>query len=74
MNTSLKSLIRHALTALGTILTLIGLNSTVPVIEFLQSSLDSVWDSIVVIIGFVTTLTGFFINKNRLIDEKPKTE
>lgn len=74
MNTPVKSLVRHALTAIGTILTLIGLNSTLPVIEFLQQSLDSVWDAVIVIVGFVTTVIGFFIDKNRLNTEKPKTE
>ena len=65
MNTPLKSMIRHALTALGTILTLIGLNDAIPVIDFLQNSLDYVWEAAVILIGFVTTLIGFLKDSNR---------
>jgi phage-related protein len=75
MNPQLKSIIRHGLTALGTILALIGLDGVVPVITFLQSSLDQVWDAIIVIIGFLTTLAGFFTPKDRFNSENetPKT-
>jgi len=66
MNEKTKSLIRHLLTALGTVVGLIGLNGFVPVLDFLAESLDQVWDSVVVVLGFVTTVLGFLKNKERL--------
>lgn len=63
MNESTRSLIRHILTALGTVVALIGLNGVVPIIDFLSENLDAVWDAVVVIIGFVTTMIGFFSDK-----------
>lgn len=68
MNLTTKSLIRHLLTALGTILVLLGLNGAIPVIDFLKESLDTVWGSIVTIIGFITTLYGFLKDRERLKD------
>ena len=60
MSEQTKSLIRHILTALGTILAVIGLNSAIPIIDFLQDNLDGVWAALDVIIGFVIALIGFF--------------
>lgn len=68
MNNQTKSLIRHALTALGTILVLLGLDNWVGVVEYLQTSLDGVWDAIIALVGFVTTIIGFFRNKDRWTD------
>ena len=55
-----KSLIRHTLTALGTVVALIGLNGVVPIIDFLQSNLDPVYDAVEVLVGFAVMLYGFF--------------
>jgi phage-related protein len=65
MNEQTKSLIRHILTALGTILALIGLNNVIPIIDFLQSNLDGVWGAIEVLIGFIVALLGFFNDKGQ---------
>jgi sulfite exporter TauE/SafE len=70
MSESLKSLIRHILTALGTILGLIGLNEVVPVLTFLQDNLDVVNNAVLTILGFVTALAGFFKDKSRF-ETKP---
>jgi hypothetical protein len=72
MTQNTKSLIRHILTALGTIVALIGLNGVLPIIDFLQESLDQVWDSVVVVIGFITTLYGYLKDNDRHL-EREKT-
>lgn len=63
MTDKLKSTIKYILTVLGTIIGLIGLNEWVPIVEFLMNSLEDVWNAILVIVGFVTGLIGFFIGK-----------
>lgn len=65
MTDNTKSLIRHFLTALGTVVTLIGLNHWVPVLDYLSGSLDSLWDSVVAVIGIVTTLVGYFVKRDK---------
>lgn len=60
MNESTKSLIRHILTALGTILTLLGLNQFTGVVDFMLESFDGVWGAIELLVGFVIALIGFF--------------
>jgi len=65
MDPKTKSLIRHALTAIGTIIGLIGLNAWVPVLTFLQNNLDAVWDAANVIIGLVVALYGFFFKRDQ---------
>jgi hypothetical protein len=65
MNETTKSLIRHILTAVGTVLVLVGVNGAVPIVDFLQENLDSMWEAIVAIVGFVTTLIGFFTDKGK---------
>jgi hypothetical protein len=66
MNETTKSFIRHFLTVLGTIFALVGLNNWIPVLEFLNQSLDTIWASVVTLLGFATTLFGFFKDKDRL--------
>ena len=66
MSETTKSFIRHALTVIGTILALVGIDTWVPVLDYLNQSLDTIWASLVTIIGFVTTLFGFFKDKDRL--------
>lgn len=70
MNESTKSLIRHVITALGTVIALIGLDDWVPLLDLLQNSLDSVWDSIVVVIGLVTSVLGFFKDTTRFVNRE----
>jgi len=70
MNESTKSFIRHFLTVLGTIFALVGLNNWLPVLEYLNQSLDTIWAAVVTLVGFATTLFGFFKDKDRL-EPKP---
>ena len=67
----IKSLIRHALTAIGTLLVLTGLNKWLPLVDLLTANLDSVILAFEVIIGLVVALFGFFRNKERfqLVEE-----
>lgn len=70
MNQKTKSLIRHIFTAIGTILTLIGLNEWIPIVDFLLENLDGIWNSIEVILGFVLTLIGFFQDRGERFVER----
>jgi hypothetical protein len=63
-----KSLVRHLLTALGTIGMMTGLSKVVPVITFLGDNLDTVWAAGSALGGFALTLFGFFKNPERLQD------
>ena len=73
MKESTKSLIRHILTSLGTIVALLGVDQFVPILQFLIESLDDIWGAVVAIIGFVTTLFGYFKDKNRHEDRAQAT-
>lgn len=61
----IKSLIRHLLTAVGILLTLLGVDKLIPVIEYLQGNLDGLFAAITTIIGIVMTVIGFFKDKDR---------
>jgi hypothetical protein len=61
----LKSLIRHALTAIGTLLVLTGLNKFIPLVDYLTDNLDTTFQAIEVLIGVVITVFGFLRNKDR---------
>ena len=65
MTEQTKSLIRHILTALGFLLSAIGVADAANVVDFLLADLDVVWDAILVLIGTVTTIVGFFKDKAR---------
>lgn len=65
MSEQLKSTIRHILTALGVILGFIGLNKFVPIVDYLIQNLDALWAAILAIVGAITTILGFFKNKER---------
>lgn len=54
------SLIRHCLTALGVVLSLVGLGKYTGATDYLVANLDGVWAAISVVIGAITTLFGFF--------------
>ena len=60
-----KSLIRHALTAIGTLLVLTGLNRFLPLVEYLTENIDSTFQAIEVLIGVVVAVFGFLRNKDR---------
>jgi len=61
----IKSLIRHALTAIGTLLVLTGLNGFVPLVDLLTENLDSTFQAVEVLGGVVVAVFGFFRNKER---------
>ena len=61
----LKSLIRHALTAIGTLLVLTGLNRFIPLVDYLTENLDATFQAIEVLVGVVITVFGFLRNKDR---------
>ena len=65
MTEQIKSLIRHILTALGVLLTLLGVDKLIPVVEYLQTNLDGVFAAITTLVGVVVTIIGFFRNKDR---------
>jgi Na+/melibiose symporter-like transporter len=66
MNTEkFKSVVRHALTAIGTLLVFFGLNTYVPLVDYLTENLDETVQAVEVLVGFVLVLFGFFRNKER---------
>lgn len=66
MNTEkFKSVVRHALTAIGTLLVFFGLNSYVPLVDYLTENLDGTVQAVEVIVGFVLVVFGFLKNKER---------
>ena len=66
MNTEqIKSLTRHLLTALGVLLTMLGIDKLIPVVEYMQSNLDGVFAAITTLVGVVVTVIGFFKDKDR---------
>jgi len=71
-----KSLIRHALTAIGTLLVLTGLNRFLPLVEYLTENIDSTFQAIEVLIGVVVAVFGFLRNKDRFkeIENEEATE
>lgn len=74
MNEQTKSLIRHILTALGFVLGAVGVADAANVIEFLLADLDIIWDAVLVLVGVVTTVIGFFKDSERFKKEAKKAE
>ena len=73
----IKSLIRHALTAVGTLLVLTGLNSWLPLVDLLTENLDAAVNAIEVLAGLGVAVFGFLRNKERfdLVEStEPPTE
>lgn len=68
MNDQTKSLIRHMLTALGVLMAALGLGNASGLIEELLSNLDLIWDAVLVIVGTVVSIVGFFRNKERFTE------
>ena len=71
MNEQTKSIIRHLLTALGVVLGFVGLSKFTGLLDILNQNLDTVWNAVLTIVGFVTTLVGFFKNKDRFGEPTP---
>jgi len=65
MNEQLKSVIRHALTAIGAVLAFSGLSKLSGLFDYLNNNFDPIWSSVATIVGLVTTLVGFFKNPER---------
>jgi len=61
----IKSLIRHALTAIGTLLVLTGLNRFIPLVEYLTENVDATFQAVEVLAGVVVAVFGFLRNKDR---------
>lgn len=53
------SLIRHILTALGVVLSFLGLGKFSGLLDYLSSQVDTIWAAVTAIIGVVTTLIGY---------------
>lgn len=70
----IKSLVRHALTALGTLLVFTGINKYVPLVEYLTENLDATVHALEVLGGVVIAVYGFLSQKNRFAktEEAPK--
>lgn len=65
-----KSLVRHFLTALASILLVLGLAEWMGVVNFIINSLDALFVAGTTISSFVTGLVGFFKNSERLQPKK----
>ena len=65
MTEQVKSLIRHTLTAIGVLLTMIGIDKFIPLVEYLQTNLDGVVAAVSTLVGVVVTIFGFFRDSER---------
>lgn len=72
MTEQVKSLIRHTLTAIGTLLVLIGVDKFVPLVEYLQTNLDGVVAAVSTLVGVFVTIVGFFRDSERWEPEDQK--
>ena len=58
-----KSLIRHILTGLGSVLTMLGVTKYAGLLDYISSSLDGLWIAGSVIVGAGIAIYGFFRGK-----------
>ena len=65
MTEQVKSLIRHTLTAIGVLLTMIGIDKFIPLVEYLQTNLDGVVAAVSTLVGVFVTIIGFFRDSER---------
>lgn len=61
----IKSLIRHILTGLGILFTVIGLDKWIPMVQYIQDNLETTSIAIMTLVGVISTIVGFFKDKNR---------
>ncbi len=61
----IKSLIRHILTGLGILFTVIGLDKWIPMVQYIQDNLETTSIAIMTLIGVISTIVGFFKDKKR---------
>lgn len=65
MNTErILSLVRHTLTAIGTVLLVLGLGKYSGAIDYMLQNIDGVYAAIMSIVGVVVNIWGFFKNRN----------
>lgn len=67
-----KSLIRHILTALGTIMLFFNVPVLADIIQTISENLDQIFTYLTQIIGAVTALVGFFYGREDSIWSKLK--
>lgn len=60
-----KSPIRHILTAIGVLLSLLGLGEYVPIIEYLDMNFDGLWNAVLLLVGAVTTVWGYLFGREK---------
>lgn len=60
-------MIRHLLTALGTVLTLLGLNEFAGVIDYITEMFEPLYGAVGTVVGVIITIIGFFNGRK---DEK----
>ena len=65
INEQTKSLIRHILTAVGLLVTALGLGEWMGLVDLFTGNLDSIFGAIEVIGGFVLAVIGFFRDRTR---------
>lgn len=68
----IKSLIRHALTALGTVMMLLGLGEWTEAINFLSEQYETIIAAIEVIGGAIIMLFGFFKTEEKVFKEQSR--
>lgn len=61
----IKSLVRHSLTAIGVLVTMVGLDKFIPVVQYVQDNLDTTFAAVTTLVGVGTTIVGFFRDKDR---------
>jgi len=66
-----RSPYRHILTAIGVLLSLLGLDQYVPIITYLEGSFDGIWNAIIFLIGAGTTIWGYLFGREKEPDPGP---
>lgn len=61
----LKSLIRHIITGLGSILVFIGVSQFTDLSQWIIENFDVMWDTGATMVGFVLTIIGFVKDGSR---------
>lgn len=70
----IKSLIRHGLTALGVLFTVLGLSKFAGFIEILQGDYDLLWEAGFTIVGAIITYIGYWRDKERFEERAPEAK